>query len=153
MLKPYLKANELCDSIVKCDVIKDMRDSLDNAFDTLSYYYTSKKINDTLKAYFDSSQVKSVISDTADAIRAAIPDAQVQSDWTETDANKKSYIQHKPDLSVYATKASVNTLRDSVKANITAIETKANAADVYTKNEVDSKLADTAKTPTAATSW
>ena len=30
MLKPYLKANELCDSIVKCDVIKDMRDSIRN---------------------------------------------------------------------------------------------------------------------------
>jgi hypothetical protein len=61
MLKPYLKANELCDSIVKCDVIKDMRDSLHNAFDTLSYYYTSKKINDTLKHYYDTAYVNQTL--------------------------------------------------------------------------------------------
>lgn len=61
MLKPYLKANELCDSIVKCDVIKDMRDSLDNAFDTLKYYYTSKKTNDTLKHYYDTAYVNQTL--------------------------------------------------------------------------------------------
>lgn len=31
----------------------------------------------------------------------------------------------------------VNTLRDSVKANITAIGTKADTADVYTRTEID----------------
>lgn len=34
---------------------------------------------------------------------------QVQSDWAETDNTKVSYIDHKPDLSVYATTSAVNT--------------------------------------------
>jgi hypothetical protein len=32
---------------------------------------------------------------------------QIQSDWTEDDISKTSYIQHKPDLSVYATNAAL----------------------------------------------
>lgn len=37
------------------------------------------------------------------SVSAAVPDAQVQSDWTETDDTKKSYIQHKPEVKdVYA---------------------------------------------------
>ena len=75
MLKPYLKANELCDSIVKCEVVKNMRDSLHNAFDTLKYYTTSNEIDTLLGAYFDSTKVKSVISDTATALRAMMGDA------------------------------------------------------------------------------
>lgn len=34
---------------------------------------------------------------------------QVQSDWAETDSSKVSYIDNKPDLSVYATTSAVNT--------------------------------------------
>ena len=37
------------------------------------------------------------------SVSAAVPDAQVQSDWTETDDTKKSYIQHKPEVQdIYA---------------------------------------------------
>ena len=32
---------------------------------------------------------------------------QIQSDWTENDISKTSYIQHKPDLSIYATNAAL----------------------------------------------
>ena len=35
--------------------------------------------------------------------KPVIPAAQVQSDWSETDTSDPSYIQNKPDLSVYAT--------------------------------------------------
>ena len=34
---------------------------------------------------------------------------QVQADWSETDSSQPSYIDHKPDLSVYATTSSVET--------------------------------------------
>lgn len=34
---------------------------------------------------------------------------QIQSDWAETDSSKVSYIDNKPDLSVYATTSAVNT--------------------------------------------
>ena len=37
------------------------------------------------------------------AVSAALPDAQIQSDWNEADPDSKAYIQNKPDLSVYAT--------------------------------------------------
>jgi hypothetical protein len=36
------------------------------------------------------------VSSALDSVSASIPDAQVQSDWTEADDTKKSYIQHKP---------------------------------------------------------
>ena len=36
------------------------------------------------------------VSAVVDAVSAALPGSQVQSDWTETDDTKKSYIQHKP---------------------------------------------------------
>lgn len=36
------------------------------------------------------------VSGAIDAVSAAIPDAQVQSDWTELDEDSKAYIQHKP---------------------------------------------------------
>lgn len=36
------------------------------------------------------------VSAAIDAVSAAIPDAQVQSDWTELDTDSKAYIQHKP---------------------------------------------------------
>lgn len=42
-----------------------------------------------------SADVQSV-SGAIDAVSAAIPDAQVQSDWTELDTDSKAYIQHKP---------------------------------------------------------
>lgn len=36
------------------------------------------------------------VSAAIGAVSAAIPDAQVQSDWTELDTDSKAYIQHKP---------------------------------------------------------
>lgn len=36
------------------------------------------------------------VSAAIDAVSATIPDAQVQSDWTELDTDSKAYIQHKP---------------------------------------------------------
>ena len=61
-LKNFLTISGLCDSVVKCEVIKDVRDSLKNAFDTLAIF-------------FDSTKVKSAIHDTANAIRNLIPPA------------------------------------------------------------------------------
>lgn len=37
--------------------------------------------------------------------KPVIPAAQVQADWSESDSTSVSYIQHKPDLSVYATES------------------------------------------------
>lgn len=48
-----------------------------------------------------------------------------------------SEIEHRPDLTVYHTISSFNAFKSE---NDIALAAKANAADVYTKNEVDSKL-------------
>lgn len=45
--------------------------------------------------------------------KPVIPAAQVQSDWTESDSTSKAYIQHKPDLSVYAQSANLATVATS----------------------------------------
>ena len=39
---------------------------------------------------------------------------QVQADWTETDTEDPSYIQHKPDLSVYATQSDLASKQDTL---------------------------------------
>lgn len=41
---------------------------------------------------------------------------QVQSDWTESDISNPAYIQHKPDLSIYATQAQVSALQSALIA-------------------------------------
>lgn len=40
--------------------------------------------------------------------KPAIPAAQVQSDWSESDTSSKAYIRNKPDLGVYATDADLS---------------------------------------------
>lgn len=42
---------------------------------------------------------------------------QIQSDWTESDSSKVSYIEHKPDLSVYAQSSSLSTVAFSGSYN------------------------------------
>ena len=42
--------------------------------------------------------------------KPVIPAAQIQSDWTESDSTSKAYIQHKPDLNVYAQSANLATV-------------------------------------------
>lgn len=54
---------------------------------------------------------------------------QVQSDWAETDSSKVSYIDNKPDLSVYATTSAVNTALASKQDTISDLsEIRAGAA-------------------------
>lgn len=42
------------------------------------------------------SEIETVTGDVIDTVTALIPDAQVQSDWTESDTSDPSYIQNKP---------------------------------------------------------
>ena len=44
----------------------------------------------------DTETVSAIAKEYADAVSAAIPEAQVQSDWTQDDTTKKDYIKHKP---------------------------------------------------------
>ena len=69
-----------------------------------------------LSVYAESSSLATVATtgsydDLTD--KPTIPAAQIQSDWTESDSTSKAYIQHKPDLSIYAQSASLATVATS----------------------------------------
>jgi hypothetical protein len=66
-----------------------------------------------LSIYAQSANLATVATtgDYSDLLNTpTIPAAQVQSDWTEADSTSKAYIQHKPDLSVYAQSSSLATV-------------------------------------------
>ena len=66
-------------------------------------YINNKPDLDIYATHDEVSGVSAVLKEIIDEVSAAVPDAQVQSDWTETDDTKKSYIQHKPEVKdVYA---------------------------------------------------
>lgn len=79
--------------------------------------------NTASKAYIENKPDLSVYAQSSDLATVAttgsyddlsdkpsIPAAQIQSDWTESDSTSKAYIQHKPDLSVYAQSANLATV-------------------------------------------
>lgn len=47
-------------------------------------------------------------------VTGLIPDAQVQSDWNETDTEDPAYIKNKPDLDIYATHDEVNNVSGKI---------------------------------------
>lgn len=79
--------------------------------------------NTASKAYIENKPDLSVYAQSSDLATVAttgsyddlsdkpvIPAAQIQSDWTESDSTSKAYVQHKPDLSVYAQSANLATV-------------------------------------------
>ena len=62
--------------------------------------------------------------------KPSIPAAQIQSDWTESDSSSKAYIQHKPDLSVYAQSADLATV--ATTGDYTDLQNKPSLATVAT---------------------
>lgn len=91
-------------------------------------------------AYTDA-RVTSVSGDLVNLIAevsASIPTGtvtQVQSDWTEQDSSSPAYIQHKPDLTVYATNASLTAVSSVLQSEIDAIS-GAIPTDYVTHDEV-----------------
>ena len=60
-----------------------------------------------LTGYATETDVNSAIVTAINYVTGIIPDAQVQSNWEETNTSDPSYIQNKPDLSVYMTEEQV----------------------------------------------
>lgn len=60
-----------------------------------------------LTGYATETDVNSAIVTAINYVTGIIPDAQVQSNWAETNTSDPSYIQNKPDLSVYTTEEEV----------------------------------------------
>lgn len=98
----------------------------------LSVYATHDEVDNVSGAiieYIDDSidvvnnnvtAVSSVLNNKIDAVSAAVPDAQIQSDWNQTDNTKKDYIKNKPDLSHFVTD---DELVDAVTSVSAVLET------------------------------
>jgi len=90
-------------------------------------------------AYTDA-RVTTVSGDLVNLIAevsASIPTGieQVQSDWTELDSSSPAYINNKPDLTIYATNASVSAVSSVLQSEIDAIS-GAIPTDYVTHDEV-----------------
>lgn len=60
-----------------------------------------------LTGYATETDVNSAIVTAINYVTGIIPDAQVQSDWNQTNSTRPDYIKNKPDLSVYTTEEEV----------------------------------------------
>jgi uncharacterized protein (TIGR02145 family) len=122
-LNDYEKKAELCGDVKDC--IKD----------TLKYYTTTNKIDTLLGAYYDTTRTKSVISDTATALRAMMGEAAYDGqltiiaagDTTRFTANQATNDTVR--LDKFATKEALKdtakTLRGIICDSATACITKA----------------------------
>lgn len=90
----------------------------DQADDTQKDYIKNKPDLDIYATLDDVSGVSSVLVELIDDVSAAVPEAQVQSDWDETDNTKKSFIQNKPDLDIYATIETVTAVSSTLQTEI-----------------------------------
>lgn len=90
---------------------------------------------------YTDARVTSVSGDLVNLIAevsASIPTGtvtQVQSDWTEQDSSSPAYINNKPDLTVYATNASLTAVSSVLQSEIDAIS-GAIPTDYVTHDEV-----------------
>ena len=85
------------------DIPEQVQADWDQTDDTQKDYIKNKPDLDIYATVETVSGVSSVLVELIDDVSAAVPEAQVQSDWTETDVDSPAYIQNKPDLSQYVT--------------------------------------------------
>ena len=104
-----------------------------HCFDTSYQHSETVQVSGEYRATLDSTPFTVSISGLPEGMVASVYDfgmhsikgigggsggqfEQVQSDWTENDISNPSYVQHKPDLSVYATQAQVSALQSALIA-------------------------------------
>ena len=80
--------------------------------------------------------VNSAIVTAIEYITGIIPDAQVQSDWDQSDDTQPDYIKNKPDLDIYATHDEVNT----VSGQIVEIVNNVSGDIIETVNNVSGEI-------------
>ena len=87
------------------------------------------------------SAVSGELVDLINEVSASIPDAQVQSDWTETDTSSKAYILNKPDETTLCagTNISIEVTGTSAIVSTTNVATinDVSAVSGYLQNEID----------------
>ena len=164
----YLTQNDLSDYVDKetfdtkeevvSKALTDLHDSLDN-------YCTKSEVDTELADKQDKLTAGANITIDANNVISSTGGTQVQADWNQTDDTAVDYIKNKPaipDTSEFVTKAEYNpkevaiteALTDlnenkadktelpdvSTFATKTELNAKADAADVYTKSEIDAMV-------------
>ena len=71
--------------------------------------------------------------------KPTIPDAQIQSDWTQSDNTKKDYIKNKPTLATVATSGSYNDLSNKPTIPDAQIQSDWNQTDNTKKDYIKNK--------------
>lgn len=89
--------------------------------------------------YTTHEEVNDAIVTAIDLVTGMIPDAQIQSDWNQSDDTQPDYIKNKPDLDIYATHDEVNTVSGQI------IETVNNVSGdiISTVNNVSGDIIET----------
>lgn len=82
--------------------------------------------------YTTHEEVNEAIVTAIELVTGLIPEAQVQSDWNETDTEDPAYIQNKPDLDIYATHDELNMVSGILHEEINNID----LSDYSTHTEV-----------------
>ena len=117
MLENYTTLEKLNDTLSAYTTAADLETMLENYTteseleSALEDYAKIEKLNDTLSAYTTAEDMNALLeelaikdstalADTAAALRAAMPEAQVQSDWAEENEDSKAFIQNKPGVSM-----------------------------------------------------
>ena len=89
----------------------------------LSDYYTKEETDDLLEDKQDTlvsgTNIKTINNQSILGTGNIEIESseQIQADWTETDNTDPSYIQHKPDLSVYATQSELDNYYDKTEVD------------------------------------
>ena len=94
-------------------------DNIDIQVSGSNVIISSTAIGDITKA--EVAQVSGTLQTEIEQVSASIPGAQIQSDWNQSDNTKKDYIKNKPDLSVYATNATVSSVSGILNTKIETV--------------------------------
>ena len=94
-------------------------DNIDIQVSGSNVIISSTAIGDITKA--EVAEVSGTLQSEIEQVSASIPGAQIQSDWNQTDNTKKDYIKNKPDLSVYATNATVSSVSGILNTKIETV--------------------------------
>lgn len=109
------------DVITQGDDTQDIIDTFNEVVDFLAGIDTDdptlfnqlKGLDDAIKAVQRAYAGLATVATSGDyrdlSHKPTIPDAQVQSDWSQSDNTKKDFIKNKPNLSNYVTTSSLNT--------------------------------------------
>ena len=115
------RLQRVIDVITQGDDTQDIIDTFNEVVDFLAGIDTDdptlfnqlKGLDDAIKALqraYDGLATVATSGDYRDLNhKPTIPDAQVQSDWSQSDNTKKDFIKNKPNLSNYVTTSSLNT--------------------------------------------